>query len=118
MYRCDRWWAISALLILSSTLGLMGQIKTPSVQEIRPPQATIAEIIPLQNADLIRIDGNYEHGLTAGVVCTVSTGSTSKGEIIIIHARLKTAYALITDFSGSGDFLPGDRVTPKRSITF
>lgn len=90
----------------------------PKVQAIQPDRATIIEIIPLSSVDLIRIDGNYENNLAPGVVCIVSDGEVVKGEVIIIHTRIKTAYGLITKFSGQGDFIPGDRITPKRSITF
>ncbi|MGB0369821.1 MAG: hypothetical protein ACPGN3_00625 [Opitutales bacterium] len=107
---------ISLLAVsLSGNTGTRPQAK---VHEIQKDQAVIAEIIPLSNADLIRIDGNYEHSLAPGVVCTVANGAITKGEVIIIHTRTETAYALITEFSGQGDFLPGDRITPKRSITF
>ena len=95
----------------------MGQ-SGPRVEEVNQDEATIAEIIPLSSADLIRIKGNYKTGLTPGVVCTVGDSRNIKGEIIIILTELETAYALITEFSGNGDFSQGDRVTPKRSITF
>ena len=35
----------------------------------------------------------------------VSAQEIEKGELIIIHTELETAYALITEFSGNGDFL-------------
>ena len=92
--------------------------QTTNTEEVTKRQARVIEIIPLSDADLIRIDGNYENNLAPGVVCTVGNGKTVKGEIIIIHSRLNTAYALITQFNGEGDILPGDRIQPKRSQSF
>lgn len=109
--------AVLAFSLFCFALVSMGQ-GGPKVEEVKQDEATIAEIIPLSSADLIRIEGNYETSLTPGVVCSVSAQGVTKGEIIIIHTELETAYALITEFSGNGDFSRGDRITPKRSITF
>ena len=113
------WVKLAVLLAVLPFTFATGQLqKAGVVEEVIQSQATIKSIIPLSEADLIRIDGNYENNLTPGVVCSVLEGDVVKGEIIIIHTRLETAYALITEFGGQGDFLPGDRVQPKRSITF
>ncbi|MGJ8638669.1 MAG: hypothetical protein ACSHYA_04690 [Opitutaceae bacterium] len=73
-----------------------------------PYAAKIASVKSTLAADVVVIDGGLEQGIRLGMVCTVSRGFTSVGELIIIESRSDRAAGLILKLVDDSIIQAGD----------
>ncbi|MEN8661938.1 MAG: hypothetical protein ABF322_09545 [Lentimonas sp.] len=79
---------------------------TPYAAKIASVKSTIA-------ADVVIIDGGLEQGIRLGMVCTVSRGFKSVGELIIIESRSDQAAGLILELADDSIIQAGDTARVK-----
>jgi hypothetical protein len=87
-------------LLLLGVCGLLGAVRAgvPAfVQEsiYSPNAASVSEVISTLASDVVILDGGLEQGLRLGMVCRVSRGFQSIGELIIIESNRDRSAALI-----------------------
>jgi hypothetical protein len=75
--------------------------------------AQISRIASLPSADLVVLDAGFEAGLREGMVCTVSRGDESLGELLLVDLRPRAATALILDLAAGQRLQSGDAVAVK-----
>ena len=73
-----------------------------------PNAAVVAKIVPSLSTDIVVLDGGLEQGLRRGMVCTVSRGFRSVGEIIIIESRSDRSAGLILELVEDVTITAGD----------
>ena len=76
-------------------------LHTPYAAEIASVESTLA-------ADIVIIDGGIEQGLRLGMVCKVSRGLKSVGELIIIESQGDRAAGLILKLVDDSIIQAGD----------
>jgi hypothetical protein len=74
---------------------------TPYVAKVASVESSLA-------ADVVIIDGGLEQGIRLGMVCTVSRGFKSIGELIIIESRSDRAAGLILELVDDSIIQAGD----------
>lgn len=78
-----------------------------------PYAAKIASVQSELAADVVIIDGGLEQGIRLGMVCTVSRGFKSIGELIIIESRSGRAAGLILELVDDSTIQAGDTARVK-----
>ncbi|MGB0334168.1 MAG: hypothetical protein ACPGGN_02275 [Opitutales bacterium] len=73
-----------------------------------PNAAPVAEVMPTLAADVVLLDGGLEQGIRRGMVCRVSRGQRSIGELVIIESRSDRAAGLILKLVGDSIIQAGD----------
>lgn len=103
---------LSGLLFLGAVFGgSVVRAEVPSfVKETiySPNAAAVAKVVPSLATDIVVIDGGYEQGLRRGMVCTVSRGFRSIGEVIIIESRSDRSAGLILELVEDATIEAGD----------
>jgi len=73
-----------------------------------PNAAPVAEVLPTLAADVVILDGGLEQGIRRGMVCRVSRGLQSIGELVIIESNSDRAAGLILDLVEDSTIQAGD----------
>lgn len=73
-----------------------------------PNAAPVAEVVPTLAADVVILDGGLEQGLRLGMVCRVTRGLQSVGELIIIESRSDQSAGLILELVEDSTIQAGD----------
>lgn len=66
-----------------------------------------------RTADLVLLDAGYCIGLRAGMVCHVTRGGLSVGDILLVELRPTAAAALIISLTPNQAILGGDQIAVK-----
>ncbi len=105
---------LSRLLCLA--LALFGAVQVSGATiavERSVGTAQISRIASLPSADLVVLDAGFEAGLREGMVCTVTRGGESLGELLLVDLRPRAATALILDLASGRSLQSGDTVAVK-----
>ena len=73
-----------------------------------PNAATVAIVTPMLAADVVILDGGLEQGIRLGMVCRVTRGLQSVGELIIIESRSDQSAGLILELVKDSTIQAGD----------
>ena len=73
-----------------------------------PNAAPVAEVVPTLAADVVILDGGLEQGIRRGMVCRVSRGLQSIGELVIIESNNDRAAGLILELVDDSTIQAGD----------
>ena len=73
-----------------------------------PNAATVSAVVPSLAADVVILDGGLAQGLRLGMVCRVTRGSQTIGELIIIESRSDRAAGLILELVDDSTLQAGD----------
>ena len=73
-----------------------------------PNAATVAMVTPMLAADVVILDGGLEQGIRLGMVCRVTRGLQSVGELIIIESRSDQSAGLILELVKDSTIQAGD----------
>ncbi|HBR94773.1 MAG TPA: hypothetical protein DEA90_11480 [Opitutae bacterium] len=73
-----------------------------------PNAAAVAEVVPTLAADVVILDGGLEQGIRLGMVCRITRGLQSIGELIIIESRSDHSAGLILDLVKDSTIQAGD----------
>ncbi|MGJ8649350.1 MAG: hypothetical protein ACSHX4_03215 [Opitutaceae bacterium] len=73
-----------------------------------PYAAPVASVVPTLAADVVIIDGGLEQGLRLGMVCSISRGLSSIGELIIIESQSGRSAGLILELVDDSTIQAGD----------
>jgi hypothetical protein len=73
-----------------------------------PNAATVSTVAPALAADVVILDGGLEQGMRLGMVCRVSRGAQSIGELIIIESRSDRSAGLILGLVDDSTIQAGD----------
>jgi hypothetical protein len=73
-----------------------------------PNAATVSTVVPALAADVVILDGGLVQGMRLGMVCRVSRGALSIGELIIIESRSDRSAALILELVDDSTIQAGD----------
>ena len=73
-----------------------------------PNAATVAKVTPMLAADVVILDGGLEQGIRLGMVCRVTRGLQSVGELIIIESRSDQSAGLILELVKDSTIQAGD----------
>ena len=73
-----------------------------------PNAATVTTVVPALAADVVILDGGLEQGMRLGMVCRVTRGVQSIGELIIIESRSDRAAGLILELVDDSTIQAGD----------
>ena len=73
-----------------------------------PNAATVSTVVPALAADVVILDGGLEQGMRLGMVCRVSRGAQSIGELIIIESRSDRSAGLILGLVDDSTIQAGD----------
>ena len=73
-----------------------------------PNAATVAKVTPMLSADVVILDGGLEQGIRLGMVCRVTRGLQSVGELIIIESRSDQSAGLILELVKDFTIQAGD----------
>ena len=100
-------WLILGVMACSS--GVRAEIPNFVRESVYSPNAaTVAKVLSSDAADIIILDGGLEQGLRRGMVCSVSRGFQSIGEIIIIESRSDRSAGLILELVEDATITAGD----------
>ena len=70
--------------------------------------AIVAEVAPTLSADVVILDGGLKQGIRLGMVCRVTRGLHSVGELIIIESRSDQSAGLILELVKDSTIQAGD----------
>ena len=70
--------------------------------------ATVAKVTPTLAADVVILDGGLGQGIRLGMVCRVTRGLQSVGELIIIESRSGQSAGLILELVKDSTIQAGD----------
>ena len=73
-----------------------------------PNAAIVAKVTPMLAADVVILDGGLEQGIRLGMVCRVTRGLQSVGELIIIESRCDQSAGLILELVKDSTIQAGD----------
>ncbi len=108
----QRLTKLAGLLLIGALVGgSVVRAEVPSfVKEslYSPYAAPVATVVPALAADVVILDGGLEQGLRLGMVCTVTRGPLSVGELIIIESRSDRAAGLILELVEDSTIQAGD----------
>ncbi len=99
----------SALLALTALVSS----SAPAADVQVAGQATVVATQPARTTDLVLLDAGYDAGLRVGMVCHVSRGAQSVGDVLLVELRPSAASALILSLTPNQAILSGDRVAFK-----
>ena len=102
---------VSSFLFGFMLLGCAAKAEIPSFVRGTLYSANVAlvsEVVPTLSADVVLLKGGLEQGLRLGMVCRVSRGMKSIGELVIIESRSKRAAGLILKLDKDSAIQTGD----------
>ncbi|MGB0415113.1 MAG: hypothetical protein ACPGJU_11780 [Coraliomargarita sp.] len=100
-------WLILGVLTCSS--GVRAEVPNFVKESVYSPNAApVAKVLPSYAADIVILDGGLEQGLRRGMVCSVSRGLQTIGEIIIIESRSDRSAGLILELVEDATITAGD----------
>ena len=73
-----------------------------------PNAAIVAKVTPMLAADVVILNGGLEQGIRLGMVCRVTRGLQSIGELIIIESRSDQSAGLILELVKDSTIQAGD----------
>ena len=73
-----------------------------------PNAAIVAKVTPMLAADVVILDGGLEQGIRLGMVCRVTRGLQSVGELIIIESCSDQSAGLILELVKDSTIQVGD----------
>jgi hypothetical protein len=73
-----------------------------------PNAATVFSVVPSLAADVVILNGGLEQGMRLGMVCRVTRGLNSIGELIIIESRSDRSAGLILGLVDDATIQAGD----------
>jgi hypothetical protein len=73
-----------------------------------PNAAPVAEVVAMDAADVVFLDGGLKEGLRLGMVCRVVRGDRAIGELIIIESQTDRAAGLILNLVADSTIQAGD----------
>lgn len=102
-----------ATLFLSGTIfagsAVHGEVPAFVKESLYSPNAaTVAKVTPMLAADVVILDGGLEQGIRLGMVCRVTRGLQSVGELIIIESRSDQSAGLILELVKDSTIQAGD----------
>ena len=102
-----------ATLFLSGTIfagsAVHGEVPAFVKESLYSPNAaTVAKVTPMLAADVVILDGGLEQGIRLGMVCRVTRGLQSVGELIIIESRSDQSAGLIIELVKDSTIQAGD----------
>jgi hypothetical protein len=103
---CLRSFALLALVALLSS-----PTRVSAAQGIG--QTVVVATLSGPTTDLVLLDTGYNVGLRAGMVCRVTRGNLSIGDILLVELRPTAASALILSLAPNQAILGGDQITAK-----
>ena len=68
----------------------------------------VSEVISTLSEDVVLLEGGLEQGLRLGMVCWISRGMQSIGELVIIESRSEDAAGLILKLNKGSTIQTGD----------
>ena len=92
-------------------LGFVAKADIPSFVKgtLYSAKATlVSEVVPTLAADVVLLEGGLEQGFRLGMVCRVSRGMQSIGELVIIESRSDRAAGLILKLDEGSTIQTGD----------
>ena len=103
---------IAALLLFGALFAgsaVHGEVPSFVKESLYSPNAaTVAEVAPTLAADVVILDGGLEQGIRLGMVCRVTRGLQSVGELIIIESRSDQSAGLILELVKDSTIQAGD----------
>ena len=98
-----------AMLESSWVAVVNGEVPAFAQESLYSPNAApVAEVIPTLAADVVILDGGLEQVLRLGIVCRVTLGVRSIGELIIIESRSDRSAGLILELVEDSTIQAGD----------
>ena len=102
-----------ATLFLSGTIfagsAVHGEVPAFVKESLYSPNAaTVAMVTPMLAADVVILDGGLEQGIRLGMVCRVTRGLQSVGELIIIESCSDQSAGLILELVKDSTIQAGD----------
>jgi hypothetical protein len=97
---------LGAMLLGSAAHGEVPAFVKESLYS--PNAAPVAEVVPTLAADVVILDGGLEQGIRLGMVCRVTRGTNSIGELIIIESRSDRSAGLILELVKDSTIQAGD----------
>ena len=104
------------LRLLSSVLLAIAALVSSSTRATASQsfgRAAVVEMQPARATDLVLLDAGYDVGLRAGMVCHVTRGALSVGDVLLVELRPTAAAALILSLTPNQAILSGDQVAVK-----
>ena len=102
---------INSFLFGFMLLGFVAKADIPSFVKgtLYSAKATlVSEVVPTLSADVVLLEGGLEQGFRLGMVCRVSRGMRSIGELVIIESRSDRAAGLILKLDEGSTIQTGD----------
>jgi len=104
------------LRLLSSVLLALAAVVSSSTRATAAQGFGHAAVVAMQSArttDLVLLDAGYDGGLRVGMVCHVTRGALSVGDVLLVELRPTAAAALILSLAPNQAILSGDRIAVK-----
>jgi hypothetical protein len=103
-------WLLFAALAASSWVSVAhGEVPAFVKESLYSSNAaSVVEVVPTLAADVVILDGGLEQGLRLGMVCRVTRGVRSVGELIIIESRSDRSAGLILELVEDSTLQAGD----------
>ncbi|MGZ0656566.1 hypothetical protein ACWPKO_07060 [Coraliomargarita sp. W4R53] len=110
--RTSRTLKLASLFLFGAMLvgsAVSGEVPAFVKESLYSPNAAlVAEVVPTLAADVVILDGGLEQGIRLGMVCRVTRGLQSVGELIIIESRSDHSAGLILDLVDDSTIQAGD----------
>jgi hypothetical protein len=102
-------------LLSPALLALAALVASSTLASAAPVfgRALVVATQPARSTDLVLLDAGFDVGLRAGMICHVSRGTLSVGEILLVELRPNAASALILGLAPNQTILGGDQVAVK-----
>ena len=104
--------SLAALFLIGAMLAgsaVHGEVPAFVKESLYSPNAaTVAKVTPMLAADVVILDGGLEQGIRLGMVCRVTRGLQSVGELIIIESRSDQSAGLILELVKDSTIQAGD----------
>lgn len=84
--------------------------------DLRPLEVLAVEALSL--ADIVVLNGGYEDGYRAGMVCQVFRFGRPVGELLVVSVRPRHSAATIQSLTENMTIQPGDTVRPRIASSF
>ena len=102
--------------LLSSVLLALAALVSSATRAQAAQDFGRAAVVAMQSArttDLVLLDAGYDVGLRAGMVCHVTRGSLSIGDVLLVELRPTASSAVILSLTPNQAILGGDRIAVK-----
>ena len=97
------------LVTMFASSAVLGEVPVFVKESLYSPNvATVAKVTPMLAADVVILDGGLEQGIRLGMVCRVTRGLQSVGELIIIESRSYQSAGLILELVKDFTIQAGD----------